>query len=113
MSINMKCSVCKAILSEISTSLICDKITCYETVVAQENLSKRIEEFKEFFKDKIPNEVNYEAYLTMCELENDYKQAAIVGEQPPKFSRRSWFTMNVIQAHHQWPSEFGTIQTEI
>ena len=103
----MKCIVCKENLSELTSLSICEKSACKESVEEQAKLTERIDVFVEFWKGKTPNEENYKTYLEMVGLDRMYQQKAIVGEQPPKFSRRTWFTNNIIQSHYEWPDEFG------
>jgi hypothetical protein len=109
----LKCVICKISLNESSTSSICEKSTCLESAEQKQSLHEKIEVFSTYWKDKTPNEDNYKTYLEMVNLENLYKSEAIVGELPAKFSRRAWFTGNVIQAHHAWPDEFGRKKSEI
>lgn len=109
----IKCAICRITLPEISTSSICDKQSCQESIENRQSLQERIDVFSTFWTDKTPNEINYETYLNMVGLESLYKEASIVGEPPPKFSRRSWYSANVIQSHHEWPDEFGRLHDEI
>ena len=109
----IKCAICRITLPEISTSSICDKQTCLESIQNRQTLGEQIEVFNTFWSGKTPNEENYETYLNMVGLEAMYKEASIVGEHLPKFSRRSWYSANVIQSHHEWPDEFGRLRDEI
>jgi hypothetical protein len=109
----IKCAICRIVLPEISTSSICDKQVCRESIEHRQSLHERIEMFSTFWTDKTPNESNYETYLNMVGLEDTYKSIAIIGENPPKFSRRSWYNANIIQSHHEWPDEFGRLRDEI
>lgn len=109
----LKCLVCKETLPEVSSLSICDKTSCKEVVEVQQNLNSRIEVFSDFWKGKVPNDENYKTYLNMVGLDESYRKEAIRGDQPPKFSRRTWFTLNVINSHYDWPDEFGKKRSEL
>ena len=111
----IKCTVCKTVLPELSAFSICEKSACIEALDFQMKLNERKEIYTTFWDgEKIPNEANYEIYLTMIGLENSYKKLSYMGEErPPKFSRRTWYNANIVQSHYGWPDEFGRERSEL
>lgn len=99
-----QCSICRRSISKDSMEMVCQRVDCLSLYTNQQALNSRIEEYRIFFQDKVPSEINYEEFLKKINLEDRYQKFHVYS---PNTSRRVWFNFNIASVHHEWKDEFG------
>ena len=103
------CTICHKRLAENYEPLVCAKERCQLINEARTGLSSQINQFKDFWNGKVPNQENYREYLILIGKEDSY-QEYILDMQQRGFeapTRRVYFQLNHASVHASWPDEFG------
>ena len=106
---NKYCTICHKGLAENYEPLVCANERCQLINEARTGLSSQINQFKDFWNGKVPNQENYREYLILIGKEDSY-QEYILDMQQRGFeapTRRVYFQLNHASVHVGWPDEFG------
>lgn len=104
-----RCEVCRRELAANNPGPLCWRDACKMAWEAQQSLQQRMDQYREFFNGRPVDEAAYAEYFELAGLEVGYQRYLFPVREPARdvISRRTYFHMNIGQAHAGWRDEFG------